>query len=53
MAYSIGDVQDKLREVILHYTKNQLFLPMIHNVDYIYAFSGLSAIAPLTTLPAI
>lgn len=39
---SIGDVQDKLREVILRYTKNQLFLPIIHNVDYIYAFSGLS-----------
>ena len=39
---SIGDVQDKLREVILRYTQNQLFLPMIHNVDYIYALSGLS-----------
>ena len=38
----IGDVQDKLREVILRYTKNQLFLPIIHNVDYIYAFGGLS-----------
>ena len=41
-ASTIGDVQDKLREVILRYTKNHLFLPIIHNVDYIYAFSGLS-----------
>ena len=41
-ASTIGDVQDKLREVILRYTKNQLFLPIIHNVDYIYAFGGLS-----------
>ena len=41
-ASSIGDVQHKLREVILRYTKNQLFLPIVHNVDYIYAFSGLS-----------
>ena len=39
---SIGDVQDKLREVILSYTQNQLFLPVIHNIDYIYALSGLS-----------
>lgn len=39
---SIGDVQDKLREVILQYTQNQLFLPMMHNADHIYAFSGLS-----------
>ena len=39
---SIGDVQDKLREVVLHYTQNQLFLPMFHNVDYIFALSGLS-----------
>ena len=39
---SIGDVQDKLREVILRYTQNQLFLPIVHNVDYIYALSGLS-----------
>ena len=39
---SIGDVQDKLREVILSYTQNQLFLPVIHNIDYIYVFSGLS-----------
>ena len=39
---SIGDVQDKLREVILQYTQNQLFLPILHNVDHIYALSGLS-----------
>ena len=39
---SIGEIQDKLREVILRYTQNPLFLPMIHNVNYIYAFSGLS-----------
>ena len=41
-ASSTEDVQDKVREVILRYTKNQLFLPIMHNVDYIYAFSGLS-----------
>ena len=41
-ASSIRDVQDKLREVILRYTKNQLFLPIMHNVEYIYAFAGLS-----------
>ena len=39
---SIGDVQDKLREVILQYTQNQLFLPMMYNIDHIYALSGLS-----------
>ena len=39
---SIGEIQDKLREVILRYTQNPLFLPMIHNVNYRYAFSGLS-----------
>ncbi len=39
---SIGEVQDMLREVILRYTQNQLFLPMLHNVDCIYALSGLS-----------
>ena len=39
---SIGNIQDKLREVVLHYTQNQLFLPIIHNVDSIDALSGLS-----------
>ena len=39
---SISNVQDKLREIILHYTQNRLFLPMMDKVDYIYAFSGLS-----------
>lgn len=39
---SIGDVQDKLREVILRYTQNRLFLPLMHKVDCIYALSGLS-----------
>lgn len=39
---SIGDVQDRLRDVILRYTQNQLFLPMMHKVDRIYAMSGLS-----------
>ena len=39
---SIGDVQDELREVILCYTQNQLFLPVFHNIHYIYALSGLS-----------
>lgn len=38
----IGHVQDKLREVILQYTQNQLFIPMIHNIGHIYTFSGLS-----------
>ena len=41
-ASSIGDVQDNVREVILRPTKNQLFLPIMHNVNYKYAFSGLS-----------
>ncbi len=40
--FSIGGVQDKLHEVILHYTQNQHFLPTIHNLDDIYALSGLS-----------
>lgn len=38
----IGDVQDKLREVILRYTQNRLFLPIVHKVYCIYALSGLS-----------
>ena len=38
----IGNVQDKLREVIRRYTENQLFLPLMHRLDCIYALSGLS-----------
>lgn len=39
---SIGNVQDNLRNVILRHTQNRLFFPLMHRLDYVYAFSGLS-----------
>ncbi|KAI4281505.1 MAG: hypothetical protein L6R38_003631 [Xanthoria sp. 2 TBL-2021] len=39
---SIGIVQDELRKVLLRYTGNRLFTPMLHRLDNIYVISGLS-----------
>ena len=38
----IGKVQDRIREIILRYTQNRPFLPMLQNLDCIYALSGFS-----------
>ncbi|KAL9632918.1 MAG: hypothetical protein Q9204_003609 [Flavoplaca sp. TL-2023a] len=39
---SIRDVQNELREVLLQYTGNCMFIPMLHRLDCLYIFSGLS-----------
>ncbi|KAL9038063.1 MAG: hypothetical protein Q9180_003362 [Flavoplaca navasiana] len=39
---SIRDVQNELREVLLQYTGNCLFTPMLHRLDGLYIISGLS-----------
>ncbi|KAL9577656.1 MAG: hypothetical protein Q9212_006227 [Teloschistes hypoglaucus] len=41
-ASSIGEIQDKIREVIQSQTQNQLFTPILHRLDHVFAFSGLS-----------
>lgn len=40
--FSISDVQNKLREIILRYTQNRLFLPIMHKINCIYVISELS-----------
>ena len=37
---AIGETQYKLREVILCSNQYPLLLPIIHNVNYIYALAG-------------
>ncbi|KAL8997559.1 MAG: hypothetical protein Q9169_003177 [Polycauliona sp. 2 TL-2023] len=39
---SIGKIQNELRNILLQYTGNCLFSPMLHRLDSVYVISGLS-----------
>ena len=39
---SIGDVQDRLRRLLFAHSQDPIFLPLLHTLDHVYAFTGLS-----------
>lgn len=41
-SHTLRDVQDQIRQIIGRRTSHPLFTPMMHNINRIYAFGGLS-----------